>query len=507
MTKAVDKKMVAAWGTKLVTATLYNAVRDAVLYAPQANFLWSILVVDDLTAISREDVVRTRLQKLPADIEEAMTLLLSRLARRLDEYAIEDLNDLVAWVECSQRFLSLADLDAILTLRKPYGARITDLDDLLAQEFGGLFITSSDEGSSALPSEARIRQRLQGDRHTNDDLMSAADALTVDGTEAAFDSHATYDDAAIDPNSAFDRKLGAWSKVTVRLTHPLVQRYIERRIAKEDLKLTTNRMHVSVLIGCLRILCEPHSSQDPETLDRAASYCAVWLPEHLSNVDPKTMEPATIQLVATYLEKLLREEEAMNRWVANAAQCMNQDLLQQNDFRDNILMWFRQAYDLAPGDREWVADFRDEHALILFERLARCIALRWLDTFDHGVEHLVVFVVEWREKVPPPSHRYRYLRFLIIYQVFAAGAPIDEPSDENVDTYGLEGSALQVLQAARWTRSDENAHFFQRIGDALHYGEFGLHDDARRMYNRGKTIWATGCSLGYHAPLWLCAVL
>jgi len=138
ITKAVDQKMATAWGQKLVTPAMHKEVRHAVLSAPQANFLWSCLVVEDLTSISREDVVRARLQDLPSDVNAAMLLLLSRLARHLDEYATEDLNALLAWVECSHEYLSLSTLDAILTLREPGGARIMNLDELLQQDFAGL---------------------------------------------------------------------------------------------------------------------------------------------------------------------------------------------------------------------------------------------------------------------------------------------------------------------------------------------------------------------------------
>ena len=318
ITKVVHQKLEDAWSEKLITPELHNTVRDTVLSAPLTNFLWASLVVDELAALSREDVIRDRLGNLPPDASAAMMLVLRRLSQRLDDYAIEDLNDLLAWVECSHTFLSLAQLDAMLTLRKPGGARVVNLDELIRNEFAGLFITANDDSLLVWPSEQRVQQRLQDERRPPGDHVSLTEAMTMDGLdghneleETVAASHTGKDDTR--KVNAFERKMESWRKVSVRLTHPLVKQYIKARAADEILKITTDRMHVKVLIGCLQNLCHPSETQDEKTVNRANSYCAEFIPELLSDVEPEDVQADKRATVVQLLLNLLRNDQTIDR--------------------------------------------------------------------------------------------------------------------------------------------------------------------------------------------------
>ena len=86
------EKMLSAWKGKLINKQLFDEAQREVEAQSMGNFLWTSLVVEELASLSREDVVRERLEDLPKDLPEAMVLTLQRLSGELDTYDLEDLN-------------------------------------------------------------------------------------------------------------------------------------------------------------------------------------------------------------------------------------------------------------------------------------------------------------------------------------------------------------------------------------------------------------------------------
>lgn len=92
ITLLVQEKMRKTWKGKLINKQIYEEVRALVPAQAEGNFLWASLVVEQLSSLSREDVVRTALRSLRKGLPFAMLLTLKRLSRELDGDDLEDLN-------------------------------------------------------------------------------------------------------------------------------------------------------------------------------------------------------------------------------------------------------------------------------------------------------------------------------------------------------------------------------------------------------------------------------
>jgi len=89
----VRKSISIAWEQKLVRSELREDCRKAVLENCDSNFLKASLLVNEVTSLSREDVIRGSLSNLPETaktVQSATLLVIKRLASQLDSYDRED---------------------------------------------------------------------------------------------------------------------------------------------------------------------------------------------------------------------------------------------------------------------------------------------------------------------------------------------------------------------------------------------------------------------------------
>lgn len=89
----VRKRISSAWQKKLVRKELREASRKAVIENCNSNFLKASLLVNEVTSLSREDVVRGKLSDLPnvaKTLQSAMMLVIKRLSSQLEGHDRED---------------------------------------------------------------------------------------------------------------------------------------------------------------------------------------------------------------------------------------------------------------------------------------------------------------------------------------------------------------------------------------------------------------------------------
>ena len=408
--KVIDQKMRSAWGTKMVTPTLYTEVQQTLLSAPQCDFFWACSVVDDLTSMNREDAILDHLKRLPEDMDSTTLLILRRLSTRQHAYNIEDFNDIVAWVGLAWEPISLATLDAILTLRSRNGARLINLDHLIKNEFKGLFLVTTNDTDTYMRSAKKVEQRLGREHHPVDDTVSVA--WTTDATsdrEPAETGILSNVDNLVGPNiTEFDRTLQSWSRTFLRLNHRLLVHLIITQEIEESLEqIPTDKMCSRVLWGCLETFCYLGPDHSRETVDTACKYCAVYLLRELCMLKPEDVGAVMMVDIIGALLMLFRDDTVLDRWIAFAGQHMVEELLCKDRFRERAMSWFENrltstevgnvawSYEAA----EWVTAAEEATVATLFRPLALRFAKRWLRTECEDTQTPTEFLKTWLKMV------------------------------------------------------------------------------------------------------------
>ncbi|KAI0024596.1 hypothetical protein F4780DRAFT_544506 [Xylariomycetidae sp. FL0641] len=140
----VEHQLHGAWASSLVRPGLFQTSPERIVDISKGNFLLASLLIDEVTSLSREQAVWKLLESLPETLEGAAPLILKRLERSLEPQDREDLMDMINWTALSKRSLSVSELDALLLLRCPEGARVIDLEERLRNHFSSLFAVSGE---------------------------------------------------------------------------------------------------------------------------------------------------------------------------------------------------------------------------------------------------------------------------------------------------------------------------------------------------------------------------
>lgn len=278
----------------------------------------------------------------------------------------------------------------MLTMRRPLGARIVDLETRLRGSFAVLFTVSGQMAGDNNTEDERVRRRL--------DVISSASMAIHSPIEEA--TKASNDDDAV----ALRRATASMHmhRNYVSLSHALIVEQIQKRSAEAGvISFTTDSMQATVLLRCLETLCGTNGQFDDQTSKLSGSYAGLYLTEHVAAVQPGKVEPGTRLEIAKLFIQLFREPSCLARWIGFAEGYLTDDL-GRPAFHESVVKWLLDE-DVQAGvdaaDTRWIqqCDFTKAPLVTLFRDLALTVARRWLTQVTGQAED--------------------YLRFLQMYQV------------------------------------------------------------------------------------------
>jgi hypothetical protein len=277
----------------------------------------------------------------------------------------------------------LADLDALLTLRKPSGARILDLETKVRETYGSLFSVSGDEIFKQKALDQLVSSRLEFIKSTRvykdaTDIHAANDHPP--GPPGAQEIHAH--DTLNEDSLAVRRATANLRKNTISLSHTTIAEEIQKHVTEAGLAdFTTSSLQATVLLHCIQNLCIDETSQDEQTIELAGRYSGLFLPEHLQSVKPSEVAVSMRTRIGKGLIALLRNPLYIARWVESAERYLADDLLGKPDFYQRILEWLEDDVvqsSLNDAEREWHSRAKQSPIATLFGGMAKVVAHRWL---------------------------------------------------------------------------------------------------------------------------------
>lgn len=171
---------------------------------------------------------------------------------------------------CSHRNLSLAELDAVLTLRSPGGARIVDLEHRLRATFCSLFLVSGEEGFETKAPNDRALSRLAFIDTTAAYRCAVSNLSAIDELSIPPTNPTTGMIEDVDQDLCLRRAMAKLEKNTVSLSHTMILEQIrERTVRAGSTCFTTTSVQAMVLLRCLQAFCDDDSQHDPQTANTA----------------------------------------------------------------------------------------------------------------------------------------------------------------------------------------------------------------------------------------------
>jgi hypothetical protein len=280
----------------------------------------------------------------------------------------------------------LAALDALLTLRKPSGARILDLETKVRETYGSLFSVSGDEIFKQKALDQLVSSRLDFIKSTRvykdaTDIRAVVDDSPRPPAAQEVQAHDTIDEDSL----AVRRATANLRKNVISLSHTTIAEEIQQHVAEAGLAdFTTVSLQATVLLHCIQALCTDETSQDEQSIELARSYCGLFLPEHLQSVKPSDVAVSMRKRIGKGLIALIRNPLYIARWVEWAERYLADDLLGKPDFYQRILEWFEDDIvqnHLNNEEREWIS-IAIQSPIKVFGGVARAVAHRWLQCLE-----------------------------------------------------------------------------------------------------------------------------
>ncbi|KAI8633931.1 hypothetical protein F5Y19DRAFT_415793 [Xylariaceae sp. FL1651] len=443
----VKSRLRTAWGTRLVTNELFARALGEIIAASKGNYLQASLIIDEIASLSREQDVRRKIAALPRNLIEAAPLVIDRLKRQLAPQDQEDLTDMIGWVASSKRYLSIAELDALLTLRSLEGARVLDLEEQLRHRYASLFVLSG-KNDAEYDFQERIAKRL-----TETEQSSITSQKQAPDRDKGKD-HQSIKMPLVDQNTTWQPNLKHLDDTMIRIEHHLLANHIRgdstrNIIAGQSLDV----MRLNALIGCLDILCYTRDVLQ-EAQKKARSYCAAYFADHLKEVNPANVAPGKKLNVVRRLLQLFRDPKIIDRWLELDEFYMAADLALDSDFINSFVAWISDESvqsSVPQPDQEWIKNALASPIKNILGLLALGHARRWLRTTD-GV----------------PESNFAYLSSYLDLSGVLPLNPKESESAEPYESYRLERSSInRITEIANWAGFTQDALWLARLARAL----------------------------------------
>lgn len=364
-------------------------------------------ILAGLTGIARGDFINVDLllkeidtKQRPAEIRDVLARAKSgeqrsdtiaheieRCNESLGDQNIRDLNELLTWVMCSFRPMSVKELEVVLFLRN-HEAALRPLQSQIRERYSAFFLVERSDpfdGSEivTLVSDS-IKQYFR--ESSNSKAAEASKAVgAVDKLEVQIVKRFLR---SVCDNELFE-KFG-------------FEEFFNRKLdsAASVVSVDLEAASLKMAMDCLQLLCSP-SGNDTESL---VDYASWYFPAHLEQVDLSLVDPHKKMAIGKELVKLFRQEEVIARWWGEVNSSLRLRWLYDDKYTDLILNWFKDSAvtkQLSEEDKDWARSLtsNSKSDTDLLEFIAKYMASKWLQSQEWEVKDPFLFVRAYISKV------------------------------------------------------------------------------------------------------------
>ena len=436
---------------------LQEEVSKSLFQGADGMFLWVDLMMRELNGKGRESAIREALLKAPKGLTEMIQHVLEGLSESLSredaKEDAEDLNEILAWVTCAKRPLTLGELDAILRYKSPSGDALLLLESKLRRQYASFFTLDREDGLSTadLQNFSKITPDDDGD-----DLIS-------DGEEVP-----GFEDFEVDFDSNPSTTKVTFCHASIGDFFRDKHKSMVRSGAGPAIGVDTRSASASTLILVLKLCVDQVFEQKVSDSEFFRDYAAKnWL-EHLQDTDVTEISDEDKRTIGSLLVKFCRDETVVERWI----KYRGYDFW-TGEYVPLLRSWMENEVILTilpPADQDWVRS-TVEPPVSAFAAVARINARYWLQN------------TVWSPTVAFWS--------VYGYRQHADRVPLRDQED------GVE-SAQVIEDTAEWAGFAKTALWHRRVAHALR--ELSYLDEAESHFKIAleldPTLWRVRTGLG-----------
>ncbi|KAH8425286.1 uncharacterized protein LDX57_003044 [Aspergillus melleus] len=435
---------------------LRDEIEETLTRNAQGMFVWVDLMLRELSKKTRASSIRDALTKAPRGLDQMLRHVLENFSTLLRDEEPDDLNEMLAWVTCAQRPLTLGELDTLLKIRSAEGDGVFNLENMLRKQYASFFTLVREDGLTTADLQGDGSSLYKAESESIDD-----DGLEDVENETDFDSsptttnvifcHASIGDFFRDPSQG---KVSAGEGCT-----PLGVHIVEAR--------------VHTLKFCLEMVCGLRAPLDPEDSESMEAYALNAWDDHLLQAVPviEQIAPVDKQSIAQLLLQMLRDEAVTKRWLSHKSS----DFVTRENL-DPIIAFLTDRSARETLDEEtlnWLL-FAIENPGELYRSAATLSSKEWLGK-DYWAPEVCVKTV---------------LQVIRLLDPKAEGE--EEASNKTATAEDEEGASSEIptveeiSRAAEWLPLEQSANWHRRLAMCLR--AYGHHQASINEFARALEL-------------------
>ena len=405
----------------------------------EGMFLWADLMIDEMALKDDFQEMQRALRKAPLELKGKILNTLDQLGKSLDREKIADLNEILKWVTCAQRRLTLSELKTILNTKQGRGGPSEDFEldyedemfqfeSSLRKRYSSLLTLIREDGLSTEDLRDELKQR---------DIIHQLSSLEL-RNEAG---NSKRKEGALQ-RGVRSRVLSS-PNTEVTIAHASIREFLQQEQKTTEVGVDINEAHSSIALHLLTRICDSGSPED--TLFQYA--CNEWQ-RHLTLAKLEQVRNLDLAKLAPLIIRLLRNEKTCKRWMAQV-QSFWQLWIWNEDNQRQVQEWLSDpaiAHGLPDSDRSWISHFRETPEHNILRLPYEICATEWLKRYD------------W---MGPPCFE-NVAAYKEMMACLKSGSPLPlAPTTPN------KSDANYIREVAQWTGFEQNTVWHGRLAFTL----------------------------------------
>lgn len=300
--------------------TVTKQINQSIQTRSKGMFLWAKLVFDQIDKLPSPEAISGALESAPPGLDDMIHHVFKRLGFE-EQAGPKYLNELLIWVTCAYRSLSLAELYVILIVKT--GQHCYMLDDDLKGKYSTVFelvgpVEAVFEDDESVKLEDRAIEEGSdafsfldiADDEDGQEAPESKEDNEESSVEGDTSTHSDSEDLEADSKSLNKSDNPLYYSTTVGFSHarirdylvsegtPSTRRFHDCKVGIENLNLA----HFHIALTCLRILSSS-TAKNYETWS-LSHYAGKYFMFHLAEVDLKDISQKEINEMARHLYTL-----------------------------------------------------------------------------------------------------------------------------------------------------------------------------------------------------------
>ncbi|KFX89144.1 hypothetical protein V490_07205 [Pseudogymnoascus sp. VKM F-3557] len=316
-------------------------IRSTILQRADGMFFWAKLVLDQICRKERKSEVQQALQSAPRELDRMIRHIFERVAADPD-VNIEDLNNILSWISCAKRPLTLGEVHVILKLRT--GEPNLSLRRRLRGKFASFFNMSKlgvvdDEGEDVNGATTDIVPEEKAEEAPLDfsNLSDDSDGDDSDGDEdsddGSDDDNGGKDEGAgnkdvtpVKDEFAIDEKtMTEFRTIEISFSHKRIKDYLVQEggpnpvfvppeFPKMSIGINVNESELDLALTCLAILVD--GITENEEGFNLVQYAAENFMKHIEEIDLSKISKEDKLRLIEQLTKVFYEDVGVRKLIS-----------------------------------------------------------------------------------------------------------------------------------------------------------------------------------------------